>query len=221
MKNKRNRIVGLGIVCVLLTVAAAWYTTVYNEGRLLAPMEASAYVFRMRDLPMLAAGVLLVLYVGYLVVLCVQKGRADQQKAAAMQHTRTVDPKWGFLGLLGFAGFLGFWTYSVDKTVFPFLFFVFFGFFGFFYEGKMSDLLMDERYTENRLKAQAKADNIALGLIFLEVLLLGQGRLMGSVEMTLATLVAAVSLSIALGLFLREYLLYRYDSDELLDEGEE
>lgn len=149
MKNKRNRIVGLGIVCVLLAVAAAWYTTVYNEGRLLAPMEASDYVFRVQDLPMLAASVLLVLYVGYLVVLCVQKGRAD------------------------------------------------------------------------RLKAQAKADNITLGLIFLEVLLLGQGKLMGSVEMTLAALVAAVSLSIALGLFLREYLLYRYDSDELLDEGEE
>lgn len=221
MKSKKSRVVGLGILCVLLMAASAWYTVMYNEARFLAPMEMSDYVFRMQDLPMIGSGLLLALYVGYLVVLLVQKGQADQHRDAAAQHTRTVNPKWGFLGLFGFAGVLGFWTYRVDGTIFPFLFFVFFGFFGFFYEGKMSHLLMDERYMENKLKAQARADNIALGLIFLEVLLFGQGKLLGSGEITLAALVAAVSLSIALCIFLREYLLYRYDHDEPLDEGEE
>ena len=40
-------------------------------------------------------------------------------------------------------------------------FFLFFGFFGFFFEGKMSHMLIDERYTENRAKAQLTV-NISL-----------------------------------------------------------
>ena len=74
----------------------------------------------------------------------------------------------GFLGLFGFAGFLGFWTYRVDQTIFPFVFFVFFGFFGFFYEGKMSNTLIDERYKENKMRAQSTANKTALSIIFLQ-----------------------------------------------------
>lgn len=48
-----------------------------------------------------------------------------------------------------------------DRGSFPFAFFLFFGFFGFFFEGKMSHMLIDERYTENRAKAQLTV-NISL-----------------------------------------------------------
>ena len=68
----------------------------------------------------------------------------------------------------GFAGFLGFWTYRVDQAIFPFVFFVFFGFFGFFYEGKMSNTLIDERYKENKMRAQSTANKTALSIIFLQ-----------------------------------------------------
>lgn len=52
-------------------------------------------------------------------------------------RTRRLNPKLGLLGFFGFLGFIGgAWTR-----------FVFFGFFGFFYEGKMSNTLMDERFS--------------------------------------------------------------------------
>ena len=101
---------------------------------------------------------------------------------------------------------------------------MFFGFFGFFYEGKMSNTLIDERYKENRIKAQMAADKIALSVIFIGVLFLGQGKLMGNLEYTLIAFVIVVALSIALKMFLGMYLLYHYDNDGgdgLFDEREE
>ena len=53
------------------------------------------------------------------------------------------------------------------------------------------------------------------------ILILGQGRLMGCLEYTLIALVIVIALSIALELFLSEYLLYHYDHDEPFDECEE
>lgn len=56
---------------------------------------------------------------------------------------------------------------------------------------------------------------------FFAILILGQGRLMGRLEYTLIALVIVIALSIALELFLSEYLLYHYDHDEPFDECEE
>ena len=44
---------------------------------------------------------------------------------------------------------------------------------------------------------------------------------MGCLEYTLIALVIVIALSIALELFLSEYLLYQYDHDEPFDESEE
>lgn len=101
------------------------------------------------------------------------------------------------------------------------MFFMFFGFFGFFYEGKMSNTFMDERYKENKIKAHMTANKIALAIIFVSILFLGQGKLIGNLEYTLIALIIVVALSIALEMFLSEYLLYRYDHDEQFDESEE
>ena len=126
------------------------------------------YVFRAQDLPMIISGTLLALYIVYLAVLFFQSTSANKRRGSTSRSTRTVNPKLGFLGLFGFAGFLGFWTYRVDQTIFPFVFFVFFGFFGFFYEGKMSNTLIDERYKENKMRAQSTANKTALSIIFLQ-----------------------------------------------------
>lgn len=48
-----------------------------------------------------------------------------------------------------------------------------------------------------------------------------QGRLFGSLEYTLIAAVIVLSLTLALGIFLPEYLLYRYDHDDQTGEGEE
>ena len=95
--------------------------------------------------------------------------------------------------------------------MFPFVFFVFFGFFGFYYEGKMSQTLMDERFRENAARANLRASNIAFTLLFIALIAVGQGHLLSNPAYSLIALLIALSLVLALRLFLGEYLLYRYD----------
>ena len=64
-------------------------------------------------------------------------------------------------------------------------------------------------------------DKTSLSIIFLAILILGQGKLMDNLEYTLIALVIVIALSIALEIFLSEYLLYHYDNDEQFDESEE
>ena len=221
MKKRTKLTICLGVICALLVAISSWYTMAYNNSRFIAPMDLSEYVFRAQDLPMIISGVFFALYVVYLVVLLLRYIMTNRRRELTLQSTRIINPKLGFLGLLGFAGFLGFWTYSVDKTIFPFVFFLFFGFFGFFYEGKMSNTFIDERYKENKMKAQSVANKTSLSIIFLAILILGQGKLMDSLEYTLIAFVIVVALSLALEIFLSEYLLYHYDNDEQFDEREE
>lgn len=220
-KKNTNRLVWLGILCILLVAASSWYTIIFNDSRFIVPMELSEYVFRVRDLPMIVSGILLILYFLYLFIWLVGAITANKRKETTAQSTRAVNPKLGFLGFMGFAGFLGFWTYSIDKTIFPFVFFMFFGFFGFFYEGKMSHTFMDERYKENKMKAHMTANKTALAIIFLATLILGQGKLMGNLEYTLIAIIIVIALSVAIELFLSEYLLFCYDHDEMSEESEE
>jgi amino acid transporter len=219
MKKKTiKRLVWLGVICALLVAISSWYTITYNDWRFIVPMNLSEYVFRVQDLPMIVSTTLLTLYILCLfAVLFVAKKRKEDNA----QFTRAVNPRMGFLGFLGFAGFLGFWTYSVDQTISTFWFFIFFGFFGFFYEGKMSHTFMDERYQENKMKAHLKANKIALTIIFIAAVLIGQGKLMGKLEYTLIALIIVIALSLALAVFLGEYFLFRYDHDELFEESEE
>lgn len=221
MKHNKKCTLILGAICVLLVAAASWYTITFNDARFIAPMELSEYVFRVQDLPMIISVIFLALYILYLFVRLAGAIVANKRKEVSAQNTRAINPKLGFLGFLGFAGLLGFWTYNFDKTIFPFVFFMFFGFFGFFYEGKMSSTYMDERYKENKMKAGMTANRVALDIIFLATLILGQGKLMGNLEYTLIAFIIVIALSIALEVFLSEYLLYRYDHDDQFDESGE
>ncbi len=221
MKHNTKCTIILGAICVLLVAAASWYTITFNDARFIVPMKLSEYVFRVQDLPMIISGIFFALYILYLFALLVGAVVANKRKEVSAQTTRAINPKLGFLGFLGFAGLLGFWTYNFDKTIFPFIFFMFFGFFGFFYEGKMSSTYMDERYKENKMKAGMTANRVALDIIFLATLILGQGKLMGNLDYTLIAFIIVIALSIALEVFLSEYLLYRYDIDDQFDESEE
>lgn len=219
-KNTVKRLVLCGAGCLLLLLLSTWYAVVWNESRLVVPMDFATYVFRLRDLPMLVSLGLLILYVCCLVALVVSAVLRSRRRSASDRTTRSISPRLGFLGFLGLLGFGGFWTYSWNGTIFPFLFFLFFGFFGFFFEGKLSNTFMDERYRENKLRAQLTAQRVSLTVIFLAVVLLGRGSLMGHLEYTLIALLIVISLALALWLFLSEYLLYRYDHDEPAEENE-
>lgn len=216
-KNKIKAIVIPGIICVLLLAASIWYSVRYNESRLVVPTHVETYEFSPKDLPMMCSVVLTIAYIGYLFI-CLGKTSLQQKKTILeTNRTRKISPKLGFLGFFGFMGFMGFWTYSTDGRIFPFMFFMYFGFFGFFYEGKMSNTFMDERFKENKNRAQLKALKIAFSFIIVELVFLSLGSDFMSPEYMLIGLHILISLSIALALFLSEYLLYRYDHDEYAD----
>lgn len=85
----------------------------------------------------------------------------------------------------------------------------------------MSNTFIDERYKENRMKAQSTATKTSRNIIFLALLILGQGKLIGNLEYTLIAFVIIVAISIALEMFLSEYLLYHYDNDGQFKESGE
>ncbi|RKI29567.1 DUF3796 domain-containing protein [bacterium 1xD8-6] len=219
--NKKKIWIGCGILCVLSVLLSSWYAVIYNDSRLIVPMGFKDYVFDIRDLPMIVSVSLTCVYLVVLFVMLFIHVGKKQRQAEETGVTRKINPKLGCLGVLGFLGFAGFWTYPVDGTVFPFAFFLFFGFFGFYYEGKMSGTFMDERFRENIARAKLKAYRIIFGVMIAALIILCQGKLFGNLEYTLIAAIITLSLALALGIFLSEYLLYRYDHDGQAGESEE
>ena len=85
----------------------------------------------------------------------------------------------------------------------------------------MSGTFMDERFRENIARAKLKAYKITFGVMLIALIILCQGKLFGNLEYTLIASIITLSLAFALGIFLSEYLLYRYDHDDQAEEGEE
>ena len=222
MKNNKVKLwAGCGIFCIAAMVLSTWYAVTFNDSRLVVPMDFGSYSFIPQDLPMLLSVSLFGLYALALCFLLVRSIRKNKRDTTRTNRTRRVHPRLGFLGLLGFLGFAGFWAYPATGDVSPFLFFLFFGFFGFFYEGKMSGTLMDERFRENAARAQLITYRTTFSITLLALLILCQGKLLGSLEYTLIATIIVLSLTLALGIFLPEYLLYCYDHDDRIEEGEE
>ncbi len=77
-------------------------------------------------------------------------------------------------------GFIGFCT--INGEIFPNAFFIFFGFFSFFFEGKLSHILEDELFQENKRKAQLEAYRIGFKLLFVVIWLMAIGMFSRNVE---------------------------------------
>ena len=220
-KNQVKIWVGCGIFCIAAVLLSVWYAVTFNDSRLVAPMDFGSYSFNTKDLPMILSISLTCVYaLALFIQLFISIGKS-RRNIAKTNMTRRVNPKLGFLGLLDFLGLAGFWTYSAMGAVFPFVFFLFFGFFGFFYEGKMSGIFMDERFRENAARARLNTYKITFSITLIALVILCQGRLFGSLEYTLIATIIVLSLTLALGIFLPEYLLYRYDHDDQTEEGGE
>ena len=216
-----KRLMIIGAVCVLALVLSSWYSVVFNDSRLVVPMDFSSFSFQIKDLPMILSVIIFAVYVFYLFISLFLAAVRRNQAANESSITRRINPRLGYLGFLGFLGFCGFGTYHVDQSVYPFAFFLFFGFFGFYYEGKMSGTFMDERFRENVVRAQLAALKVMCVFTVLAFAVLCQGRLFGNVHYTLIAATVILALALALGLFLSEYLLYRYDHDDQYEETEE
>ena len=220
-KNQVKIWIGCGSFCIAAVLLSVWYAVTFNDSRLVAPMDFGSYSFNVKDLPMLLSISLTCVYaLALFIQLFISVGKS-KKNVAKTNMTRKVNPKLGFLGLLGFLGVAGFWSYPAWGDITPFVFFVFFGFFGFFYEGKLSGILMDERFRENAARAQLNTYKITFSITLIALVILCQGRLFGSLEYTLIATIIVLSLTLALGIFLPEYLLYRYDHDDQTEEGGE
>ena len=207
-RNKTKEIIIPGIICMILLAASIWYSVKYNESRLIVPTDLETYQFSPKDIPIICS-ILLTIGYGYYLLACLGKTSIQQKKnILKTNRTRRLNPKLGFLGFFGFLGFIGGGWFR----------FVFFGFFGFFYEGKMSDTLMDERFRENKNKAQLMAFKVAFAVIIFALFLILVGESFWSIEYLFTVVYILISLSIALAIFLSEYLLYRYDHDAYSSE---
>ena len=85
----------------------------------------------------------------------------------------------------------------------------------------MSGTFMDERFRENAILAQLKAYKVTFSIILIALIVLCQGKIWVNFEYILIATIIVLSLALALGIFLSEYLLYRYDYDDHVDESEE
>lgn len=205
--HKVKKIVIPGILCSLILAASIWYSVRYNESRLIVPTDFETYQFSPKDIPIICSIVLTIMY-GWYLLACLGKTSIQQKKnVLKTNRTRKISPILGFFGFFGFLGFMGDWTRLV-----------FLGFFGFFFEGKMSDTLMDERFRENKNKAQFTALKAAFAVIIIALLFLSVGEYFMSIESMFDVVHILIALSIALAIFLSEYLLYRYDHDEYRDD---
>lgn len=126
-KNPRGHVHGkqlmiIGAVCVLVLVLSSWYSVVYNDSRLVVPMDFSSYSFQIKDLPMILSIIVFAVYIFYLFISLFLTAVKRNQAANESNITRRLNPRLGYLGFLGLLGFCGFWTYHVDQRVFPFAF---------------------------------------------------------------------------------------------------
>lgn len=135
------------------------------------------------------------------------------------KETKKINPMLGLLGFGGLIGVAGFPVYNRTGMTFPFLFFALFGMFGFFYEGKMSKTFMDERYMEDRMKAENKALSMGFKAIFAGLLILSiiENRIVNK-NIVLIGIEIFVSLMVGFVIFTIEYLTYKYDFDEESEE---
>ena len=111
MRPKAKRFFLLaGVLCALFFACSVWYAVTYQDSRLVAPMDVSAYAFRIGDLPMLLSTALACLYVLTLAAAFFRAALRRRREDRDANRARTVSPRLGWLGLLGFLGFGGFWT---------------------------------------------------------------------------------------------------------------
>lgn len=205
---KQKKIFYLFLASVLFLLISTIYSVLFNNSRLVVPTDFSTFQLTLKDLPMivsLSCFCITFLYILFCIFFCIFKRKKELKK---FNKTRKINPRIGMLGFLGFLGFFGIHTLIANANPSPFVFFTFFGFFGFYYEGKLSDTLIDEMYEENRKKATFKAYNIGFNTIFILVLVAPHiyRNYLGAV------LLIALSLIIALVIFLQEYFIYYYEN---------
>ena len=74
-----KRLVIGAVVCALCLAAACTQAVLFNDARWVKPMDLSTYTYQPGDLPMLAAGALLLVYIFYVIVTVVRAALAARR----------------------------------------------------------------------------------------------------------------------------------------------
>lgn len=90
----------------MFLLAGIVYSLLYNDERWVREMDLEEHVFSAKNIPMLAAGMLVALYAVYIAVVIYRKALKGlfTQKSLHQNYTRRVPP---FLGVFGIFGLLG------------------------------------------------------------------------------------------------------------------
>ncbi len=204
------------IIWLVCLIAGITHSLLYNEGRWIVEMDLENLYFSVKDIPMLAVGVLTILWGIYVVMVAFKIifNVLFPQDSSNPSYTKKIPSFMGIFGICGFLGFLGFWTYSEYGVVSPFLFFALFGLFGLFFEGKLSHTLKDELFQQNKVRADLKAYKTGFILLVFVVLFSRWHVLALNAEWCAIFLLISVSLIVAIILFQKSYLLYHYEKEE-------
>lgn len=216
---KLTKILLISLIC---TIIGGFHAVYFNESRFIVPTDFATYEFRWADLIFVIPLTTFVISaciasVQYPIFILHRSGLATFSKYKLGERTPKVNNK---LWLLGFGGFLGFLPLMIDLTLhletqfaspYNVLFFGFFAHFTYYYQNKFSEILVDERFLFNAVKAEAKAYRIAFFAIIVS-LILAAPRVSGNVlSIFLLTMIA---LSYAAAEILKAYYLYKYDIAE-------
>lgn len=106
MKKKTKIIIGMGILCILLNIVSTWYATVFNNSRLVVPMDFKSYTFQIKDLPMILSVLLTCTYIFALFLVLFTSISKQRKQIGKTNTTRKLNPKLGFLGIFRICWFL-------------------------------------------------------------------------------------------------------------------
>lgn len=144
----------------------------------------ASYQFQVSDLPLILTTIILAAYVVFLVFNMVF-AFMDKEKRRGKTST--------------------FITRKINAKL---------GWLGFFYEAKLSNTLMDERFVEEKRRAQLVSYKTGFSLLWLVSWALGITGSHLNTDFVAVAFSVSSSLIIALVLFLNNYLLYKYDTEE-------
>ena len=211
---KRTLLMGAG--CAVFLLAGIVYSLLYNDERWVREMDLEEHVFSAKNIPMLAAGMLVALYAVYIAVVIYRKALKGlfTQKSLHQNYTRRVPPFLGVFGIFGLLGLSGFWTCHAHGIVSPFLLFALFGLLGLCFGGKLSHSLEDELFQQNEARADLKVYKTGF-LLLVAVILLSRWRVLAlHAEWCAIFLLIPVSLIVAFVLFQKRYLLCCCEKEE-------
>ncbi len=207
----------------ILLVIGFVYSAIFNDMRFIKPLDLDTYEFIIKDLVTLIPAGLFVLVgvfssIFYSAIVFKYFIVNSENNINNSKYTKKVNSKLGLLGLLGLLGFTGFIPFhkilglpiALD-TSYLFALFSLFGLFSLYYQGKYSNILIDERFLYNKMKADSLTYKSSLFFIIIISALVLSGM---SIAIIKILLISIIALSLAMTFILKSYLLYHFDSEE-------